>query len=261
MHVCTLLTRITSRAQTYQHLTQGCVSGCCWAAAGVLECSLEASNTGNVRLTNFSLAGDAVNCAASTIPPGGSVQCLLRKNVTTQQLSAAGLLDVSFPFKVAPAGLVTSLQSPPFNIYTASLPTLIGASPECDACRSCLVATRTFVQSQPADSGAAATAAAFGDYCAQDKVLRQSPLCSKVKADIEASTFGNLGRRAAGLCFSLQLCNRVLGAHCAVQPPPTNGSQPTVSVSTADVDLCTGKECCMGQFCFPARTAQGHDLV
>lgn len=199
-----------------------------------------AINTGNVRLQNLSLAGDAVDCGANNArmtPPGGSIKCLLRKNVTTEQLTTAGPLQLAFPFTVTPAGLVQSLPSPPSGVWSAKLPTLIEASPACSACRSCMQATRLFVQNQPADATPAATATAFGTYCAQSEALKQSALCSKIQAAITASTFGNLGRRAAGLCMGLELCDRAMGAYCNMQVPIGNT---TVAVSTAGLDVCSG---------------------
>jgi hypothetical protein len=99
-------------------------------------------------------------------------------------------------------------------------------------------ATRSFVQNQPADATPAATATAFGAYCTQNEVLKQSALCSKVQAAITASTFGNLGRRAAGLCMRLELCDRTMGANCNMQVAIGNTS--VVVVSTANLDVCSG---------------------
>lgn len=200
-----------------------------------------AVNPGNVRLYNLSLAGDASNCGAEnarTIPPGGAVKCHLRKNISATQLTAAGQLQLAFPFTVTPAGLVQSLPSPPKDVWSASLANLIGASPACSACQSCMQATRTFVQNQPTDATTAATAAAFGTFCTQNEALKQSGLCSKVQSAIEASTFGNLGRRAAGLCMGLELCDRGMGAHCTMQV--TVGNYSLVAVSTAELDVCSG---------------------
>src|SRR5689334_21067370 len=115
------------------------VCACC--AAGLLECTIEAFNQGNVRLNSFSLGGDAVSCGratAQTIPPGGSVRCLLRKNVTAQQLAGAGQLQLAYPVTVAPAGQAPALQGTPLNMSSLSLAKLIAASPACSTCRNCM---------------------------------------------------------------------------------------------------------------------------
>lgn len=216
------------------------------AAAGLLDCTLEAANTGNVRLSNFSLGEDAVSCradTAQTLLPGASVRCTLRTNVTAEQLAAAGQLPLNYKLTVTPAGPVKTLQDAPLETSNLQLDTLIGASPACSSCRSCMQATRTFVQSQGPDITPTARATAFGSFCAQNEVLKQSPLCSKVQADIAASTFGNLGRRAAGLCFALDLCDRRFGTSCSMQVAvnSTAGLQ-SIPVSTASMDVCSGKQ-------------------
>jgi hypothetical protein len=120
------------------------------------------------------------------------------------------------------------------------LATLIAASPACGVCRSCLEATRSFVQAQPETASAAARASAFATFCSQSQVLKQSQLCSKVQADIAASIFGNLGRRAAGLCLALELCDRKLGTSCSIAVA-ANASSSQAPVSTATLDTCTSK--------------------
>jgi hypothetical protein len=192
-----------------------------------------------VRLNGFTLAGDAVSCGkatAQTILPGGSVRCLLRKNVTTQQLADAGQLLLAYPVTVTAAGQMPGLLSTPLNTSSMSLSKLIGASPACNTCRDCMRATQAFVQSLPVEASAAMIASAFGTACGQ-----QAPLCSKVQADISASTFGNLGRRAAGMCFALELCDRKLGASCTMQVSlNTSAGVQMASVSAASLDVCSG---------------------
>lgn len=175
-----------------------------------------------------------------SILPGGAIKCLLRKNVTADQLAAAGLLQLNFPVTVTPAGTAPNVQITPATPYAASLATLIGASPACGVCRSCLEATRTFAQAQPETASPVARASAFATFCGQSEALKQSQLCSKVQADIAASTFGNLGRRAAGLCFALELCDRKLGTSCSMAVAANASSSPA-PVSTATLDTCTGK--------------------
>lgn len=207
----------------------------------MLYCALDATNAGNVRLDVFSLAGDATNCSAAvnrTLLPGDSVKCALRKTVTPEQLAAAGPLQLSFPLTYAARGTVAALDAAPLESFSASLVTLIGASPACGACKACLASTRVFVSQHKAEPNVSALATAFGAYCSQDNMLKQTQRCAQTQADVASSTFGNLGRRAAGLCFALQLCDRKYGTSCATQ---LNVSTNAVAVSTATLDRCTGK--------------------
>jgi hypothetical protein len=121
----------------------------------------------------------------------------------------------------------------------ADLSPIILASPACTACRNCLAATSTFIKQ--ATNGTQTTAAAlttsFSTYCAQNDLMKQTQLCSKVQADIAASSFGNLARRAAGLCFGLQLCDRKFGTACSTNVSVAGVAVP---VTTASLDLCSG---------------------
>jgi len=211
-------------------------------AEGLLECTIEAVNIGNVGLANFSLSGDVTNCSQSaparSVAPGRSVICSLRKTVTEQEVAAAGSLALTYPLTVAPLGTVSSLRSFPLQTYAASLSKLIASSPACGACRSCLVSTRDFVQQFGTQADVPTLARSFATFCEQSASLRLSQACSRVQSMITNSTMGNLGRRAAGLCLELQLCDRKLGTSCSSQV--TVGTS-NVTVSAATLDVCTGK--------------------
>jgi hypothetical protein len=216
---------------------------CCYFlcfAAGVLDCTVEASNTGNVQIKSSSLGGDVVNCstAGQSIAPGRSVVCSLRKTITAAELEAAGSLSLSFLLTVTPSGLVPTLESVPLQVYSANLSKIISASPACATCRGCLTYANDFVKQFGAQPGVASLAKSFGTFCEQSDVLRQTQACSRVQAAIANSTMGNLGRRAAGLCLSLQLCDRKLGASCAAK---VNVSTSPTEVSASTLDVCTGK--------------------
>jgi hypothetical protein len=209
-------------------------------AAGVLDCTVEASNTGNVQIKSFSLGGDVSNCstAGQSIPPGRSVVCSLQKNVTATELAAAGALSLSFPLAVSTAGTVPTLESVPLEVYSASLSKLISASPACATCRGCLASANDFVKQHGAQPDIATLARSFGVFCEQSAVLRQTQGCSRVQAAIANSTMGNLGRRAAGLCLTLQLCDRKLGASCTAK---VNVNTTPTDVSASTLDVCSGK--------------------
>lgn len=209
-------------------------------AAGVLDCTVEASNIGNVQINSFSLGGDVGNCsaAAQSILPGRSVVCSLRKNVTATELATAGPLSLSFPLAVSPAGTIPTLESVPIQVHSASLSKLISASPACAKCRSCLTSANDFVKQHGAQADVATLAKSFGLFCEQSVALRQTQACSRVQAAMTNSTMGNLGRRAAGLCLSLQLCDRKLGASCAAT---VNVSTTPTEVTASTLDVCTGK--------------------
>lgn len=206
--------------------------------AGVLDCTLEANNFGNVRLANFSVAGDATNCSVPRVlAPNSGVKCSVRNNVTSSELAAAGNLVLQYPLTVTPRGSVAALQPVPIAEYAASLANLIGTSPACSTCRDCMASAGAFVAQHAREASVTTLASAFGAYCAASDALKPSQLCSKVQAHITASTFGNLGRRAGGLCLGLGLCDRAYGTSCTTQVAVGTNN---VSVSTATLDTCTG---------------------
>lgn len=205
---------------------------------------MDATNFGNVRLSNFSLSGDVINCSAragSVMPPGSSIRCILRKNVTAEQLSTAESLLLSFPMSVSPLGTVTALQNPPWQTYLANLSALIGASPACTNCQGCLASAGAFTKQNFKEPNSTVLAKSFRAYCLQSDLLKATQLCGTVADAISGSTFGNLGRRAAGLCFALRLCDRRLGTSCS-SGVALDASQ--VAASTATLDTCTGEHCC-----------------
>ena len=194
---------------------------------------------GNVRLANFSLAGGVVNCSSmQAMPPGQTINCMLRKNVTEQEQAAAGSVLLSYPLTATPMGTVPTMESLPLQVYSANLRRLIAASPACGACRGCLASTNDFVRQSVTLTDPINLSKSFGVFCEQSMALRTSQACARVQAAIANSTLGNSGRRAAGLCLELQLCNRKLGASCAAQ---VNVSSTRVEVSAATLDVCTGK--------------------
>jgi len=81
-------------------------------------------------------------------------------------------------------------------------------------------------------------ASTFGAYCTQNDALKQSGQCLAVQGAIANSTIGNLGRRAAGLCLALQLCDSKYGPSCSMQVTLATG---LVNVSAATLDTCTGQ--------------------
>jgi hypothetical protein len=238
------LFRQTSAAKPYV-----CMKCCCFlfsllplrAAEGLLKCQLTATSQGNMHLLNFTLAGDATTCTAQqgelTLPPGDAVTCMLEKNVTMDELVAAGHTVLHFPSAAVPAGKAALPR--PLEQYSASLPALISASAACHTCRNCLAATGAFTASHAYNASftGGALASAFGAYCTKTDVLKKSGRCTHVQDVVSNSAFANLGRRAAGLCFALELCDRRLGTSCDANVT-LNGATMPVSARTAD--LCTG---------------------
>lgn len=96
-------------------------------AGNVVTCSVALINTGNVRLTNITVGGDAVNCSVSSpalLSPGVNVTCTLRR-VLTQDDFELGMVQLTFPLNATALGTVSALQAPlPLAAYTVQLPQL-----------------------------------------------------------------------------------------------------------------------------------------
>lgn len=220
----------------------------CWClllADGTVKCNLVAANTGNMRLDNFTLGGDAVNCTSQrTLSPGGAVTCLLVHNVSDLiPLAAPDKTDVTltFPSSAVPGGSVPLTK--PVEFYKLKLAVLIDKSAQCQSCKACMRDAGDFVRQRANNSAETAStlSADFKAACAYTAGLKAGR-CSQVQGSISTDMpYGNLGRRAASLCFSLALCDRRLGPSCTL-PVPVKGTN--VSVSTATLDTCTGGLLC-----------------
>lgn len=95
-----------------------------------MTCNLTCLNTGNVRLTNISVGGDAVTCglnSPSLLSPGANISCVLRR-LTVQDDFEAGSLDLLYPLNASALGTVSQLQAPLpaalINVRVPQLPAL-----------------------------------------------------------------------------------------------------------------------------------------
>lgn len=99
-------------------------------SGGVLTCNLTATNTGNVRLTNIAVHGDAVSCAVASpdlLWPGANLTCTLSRTLTQDDFEL-GSVDLLYPLNASALGTVSSLQAPlpaaSFNVRVPQLPAL-----------------------------------------------------------------------------------------------------------------------------------------
>jgi hypothetical protein len=128
----------------------------------------------------------------------------------------------------------------------------------CTHPQECLHAAQPFAQSAAAAAAAQAPnathlGAAFREHCLASAALNASGQCAAVAAAI--SQRASLGQRAAGLCWSLQLCSTGLGTGCTIMDAgvgpadnrtsaDANGTVPsnptTPALAAPDLNQCTG---------------------
>jgi len=76
----------------------------------------------------------------------------------------------------------------------------------CQTCRDCMAATQPFALKQATNNNASKVAEEWRAYC-QTGGVASSADCAAVASTIATTGAGNLGKRAAGLCFALGQCN------------------------------------------------------
>jgi len=95
----------------------------------MLACTLEATNTGNVRLTGLALHGDASECTYDSLAPNSTVTCRVFKALSTEQLWHRGSADLHVPYNVTPRGMMAFLEVLPPSNFSVDLSTVPGFSP------------------------------------------------------------------------------------------------------------------------------------
>lgn len=80
----------------------------------------------------------------------------------------------------------------------------------CTICQDCITKANTFVASQLASRDSAAIARAWGSFCSSQLTRATAADCQLANDAIAASTYGNLGKRAATLCSWVK-------CECAIQ--------------------------------------------
>lgn len=99
----------------------------------------------------------------------------------------------------------------------------------CGACNKCVASVRNFT-TQQSSSSKAAVADAWTPFCT-NTLNRSSTSCNFVKAQILASTDGNVGKRAGMVCQLLQ--------DCAAVPSDCKLQAADASKAPVALDLCT----------------------
>jgi hypothetical protein len=104
------------------------------AITDVLECVVSLNNTGNVRLANISLGGDAVNCMhQDLLSPNTSFTCIVHKQMTADNLANNGTVQLSFPLtNVTPRGsssLLDTLPASTLDVGLSAVPVFILPEP------------------------------------------------------------------------------------------------------------------------------------
>lgn len=97
------------------------------AAGNILTCNLSLANTGNVRLTNITAGGHAINCGIrqpTLLWPGTAFFCTLSRFIIQDDFEL-GNVDLNFPIGAQALGLVNALDqfvAQPFVVYNVKLP-------------------------------------------------------------------------------------------------------------------------------------------
>lgn len=99
---------------------------CSVNAAGMLACTLDATNRGNVGLLGLNVAGDAFNCSFGFLAVNHSVSCSAGKPLTQEQLWYGGSVDISVPYNVTPSGYMSFLELSPPTIFSVDLSMVAG---------------------------------------------------------------------------------------------------------------------------------------
>jgi hypothetical protein len=135
----------------------------------------------------------------------------------------------------------------PVTIYTCEQGTLVSSTQgtcvktACQVCRDCLSATQPFALKQASASNATKIAEEWLVYCnVNSDSLGAATKCAEVAANISTTgvVLGNLGKRAAGLCFALGRCSSGICSNgtdldrCMVQGLKSGMRVPGVAAST-----------------------------
>lgn len=105
----------------------------------------------------------------------------------------------------------------------------------CHQCKTCYTSMTAVAVAQAAIADPVAVAAAFKAQCELDTTIDRV-LCSTVALQVEASPFGNLGKRPLAVCKALGRCADTLNETCVLRP---NTTAAMVTITAANADLCT----------------------
>jgi hypothetical protein len=99
---------------------------CSVDAEGMLACTLDATNRGNVGLMGLHVAGDAANCSFEFMAVNHSVSCSVGKPLTQEQLWYGGSVDMLVPYNVTPRGYMSFLELSPPTVVSVNLSMVAG---------------------------------------------------------------------------------------------------------------------------------------
>lgn len=60
---------------------------CCFGSAGPLACPATLTNAGNVRINDAAVTGNHNNCSQTVMAPGDTIDCLVWRNVSRDELA------------------------------------------------------------------------------------------------------------------------------------------------------------------------------
>lgn len=106
----------------------------------------------------------------------------------------------------------------------------------CHQCKTCYTAMKALAVAQAAVTDPIAVAAEFKAQCLLDKTIEPAQ-CSTVALQVEASPFGNLGKRPFAVCAALGRCDTTEVNETCVLRPNTTATE--VTITAANADLCT----------------------
>lgn len=90
------------------------------SAADTTRCNITARNTGNVRLDNIAVTGDAVSCSIALLAPNEELRCIISKAVTQDHFEAAAV-TMSLPAAATPRGTKNTTDLPSPTTHTVPL--------------------------------------------------------------------------------------------------------------------------------------------
>lgn len=105
----------------------------------------------------------------------------------------------------------------------------------CKTCKDCVTSLQPFVTHEYSNPDQVSVSNAFLNFCVGSS--RDSALCAKVATAVNTSQYGNLGKRAAGLCAQLNECTAETNTPSCQVTVVTAVSQTSLTATPAD--MCT----------------------